>query len=100
EFDVDIYNHKAGSATGSGGSITGDASISFNVTDNFAMPGTDTSGTNTTPGDAFFEILNFRGGASGTGGFIGGNASVDVEAGSIGSMTTPLAELDADILNF
>ena len=99
ELDVDIFNQKGGSATGSGGSISGNAAINLNVTGNFAMPGTDTNSSGT-PGDAFFEIFNFNSGSAGSGGFIGGDASITLQAGSIGSITTPVADFEADIVNF
>ena len=99
EFDVDIFNHKGGSATGSGGTITGSAAISLNVPGNLALPATDTNSSGV-PGDLSVLIQNFRAGSAGTAGSIGNNASITLQAGSIGSMTSPAGNLDFEINNF
>jgi FecR protein len=98
ELDVDINNGNYGVGNGSGGSIEGSAAINVNVTGNLAMPGTDANSYGFP--DAFFSIFNYRtASAGGTAGFIGSDASIMIQAGSIGSTSTPVDEIDADIFN-
>lgn len=66
-----------GTIHNSGGTIMGDCEVMFDV-----------SGAITTQGRASFDILNFGDGGSNGGGIIGGNATVNVSAGSLTTTTT------------
>ncbi len=84
-LDVSIFNRDAGSGSGTGGSISGNAAINLNIASALSSGGA-----------ADFEILNESVVAGSPGGFIGGDATINVSAGTISTG----GALDAQIFNY
>ena len=95
ELDVFINNRNNGSGPGIGGHIGGDATLTFTLAGDLTTTGLDANSLNGTPGDAIFQIDN-ENLAGGSGGYIGGSASVSVAANNISTA----GQFNTAILNF
>jgi hypothetical protein len=95
ELDVFIDNLNNVSASGGGGIIGGNAAITVNVPGTLTATGTDTTSAGI-PGDANFYIRNESLVGSAAGGFVGGDATINLQAGSISTAGI----LDVEIDNF
>ena len=77
ELDVLIDNFNNGTGSGTGGSIGGNAAINLNLSGNLTTTGSDPN-SGGIPGDAYFLIRNGSFVEGSPGGFIGGDATIDL----------------------
>lgn len=91
ELDVDIRNRNNGVGSGTGGSIGGNAAINLNLSGDLAVTGSDPN-SGGVPGDANVYIAN-ENDVGGSGGFIGGDATIDVTAGDISTGASLFAQI-------
>ena len=95
ELDVDIRNRNNGIGSGTGGgSIGGNAVINLTLSGDLTTTGTDPN-SGGVPGNAYFYIAN-ESDVGGSGGFIGSDATINLQAGSISTAGL----LDVEIDNF
>ena len=95
ELDVDVRNRNNGMGSGTGGgSIGGNAVINLTLSGDLTTTGTDPN-TGGVPGNAYFYIAN-ESDVGGSGGFIGSDATINLQAGSISTAGL----LDVEIDNF
>src|SRR5439155_16506659 len=76
-FDMEIDNFNNGTGSGTGGSIGGNAAINLNLSGNLTTTGSDPN-SGGIPGDAYFLIRNGSFVEGSPGGFIGGDATIDL----------------------
>ena len=77
ELDALMDNFNNGSGSGTGGSIGGNAAINLNLSGNLTTTGSDPN-SGGIPGDAYFLIRNGSFVEGSPGGFIGGDATIDL----------------------
>jgi hypothetical protein len=95
ELDVDVRNHNNGIGSGTGGgSIGGNAAINLTLSGDLTTTGTDPN-SGGVPGNAYFYIAN-ESDVGGSGGLIGSDATINLQAGSIATAGL----LDVEIDNF
>ncbi len=92
ELDAVINNQNNGSGSGTGGSIQGNAAINITLSGGLTTTGSD-SNSSGVPGDANFVILNANL-VGGSGGFIGSDATINVNAASISTSGSFDGEID------
>jgi hypothetical protein len=95
ELDVEIDNFISGSSSGTGGSIGGNAAINLNLSGNLTTPASDPNSLGI-PGNAYFQIRNESLVGGSPGGFIGGDAILDI---TIGGDFSAAGDLFARIYN-
>jgi hypothetical protein len=95
ELDVDIRNRNNGIGSGTGGGTIGqNAAINLTLSGDLTTTGTDRN-SGGVPGNAYFYIAN-ESDVGGSGGFIGSDATINLQAGSISTAGL----LDVEIDNF